>query len=93
VKDFKEQHSQKHKFFWDGDVVSCSCKYFEFRGILCRYVLTIFFHEDFFQISIRYLPLCWCCDEFQRPVEVNVMLSEVGHKGKGQSIDNEENIV
>ena len=32
-------------------------------------------------------------DEFQRPVEVNVMLSEVGHKGKGPYIENVENVV
>jgi hypothetical protein len=35
VKYYKEQHSQKHKVLWDGDVVSCSCKHFEFCGILC----------------------------------------------------------
>jgi hypothetical protein len=35
VKCYKEQHSQKHKVLWDGDVVSCSCKHFEFCGILC----------------------------------------------------------
>jgi hypothetical protein len=93
VKYYKEQHSQKHKVFWDGDVVGCSCKHFEFWGILCRHVLTIFLHKDCFQIPTRYLPLRWCRDEFQRPVEVNVMLSEVGHKGKGPYIENVENAV
>ena len=87
VKYYKEQHSQKRKVLWDGDVVGCSCKHFEFRGILCRHVLTIFLHKDCFEIPISYLPLRWCRDEFQRPVEVNMMLSE------GGPIENVENAV
>ncbi|XP_058772071.1 protein FAR1-RELATED SEQUENCE 11-like [Vicia villosa] len=87
VNYYNEKQSQKHKVLWDGDVVGCSCKHFEFWGILCSHILAIFLHKDCFQIPIRYLPLRWCQDEFQRPVEVN-MLSERGHKGKGPSIEN-----
>jgi hypothetical protein len=87
VKYYKEQHSQKHKVLWDGDVVSCSCKHFEFCGILCRHVLTIFLHKDCFEIPMSYLPLRWCRDEFQRPVEVNMMFSEE------RLIENVENAV
>ncbi|WJX12219.1 hypothetical protein P8452_02741 [Trifolium repens] len=87
VKYYKEQHSQKHKVLCDGDVVSCSCKNFEFCGILCSHVLTIFLHKDCFEIPMSYLPLRWCRDEFQRPVEVNMMFSE------GGPIENVENAV
>ena len=64
VDYYKDPHSQRHKVFWNGDLVTCSCKHFEFWGILCRHVLTVFIHKDCFEIPARYLPLCWCRDEF-----------------------------
>lgn len=71
VQHYKEQHSQKHIKFCGMvmQLISCSCKNFEFWGILCCHVLTIFLHMDYFQVSIRYLPLRWCRDEFHRQVE------------------------
>ncbi|KEH25041.1 hypothetical protein MTR_6g014355 [Medicago truncatula] len=46
VKYYNEQHSQKHKVLWDGDVVGFSSKHFEFWGIFRCHVLTIFLHKD-----------------------------------------------
>ncbi|KAL2930387.1 Protein FAR1-RELATED SEQUENCE 11, partial [Bienertia sinuspersici] len=46
-------------FFWDGVTTSCSCKIFEFWGILCRHILRVFSHRDCFKIPTVYLPLRW----------------------------------
>ncbi|KAJ8439208.1 hypothetical protein Cgig2_003421 [Carnegiea gigantea] len=64
VDYYKDPHAERHKVFWNVDLVTCSCKHVEFWGILCRHVLTVFIHKDCFEISARYLPLHWCCDEF-----------------------------
>ena len=38
----------------------CSFKNFEFGGLLCRHVLSVFLHKDFYQIPSLYLPPRWC---------------------------------
>ena len=38
----------------------CSFKNFEFGGILCRHVLSVFLHKDCYQIPSLYLPPRWC---------------------------------
>nr|GEU68987.1 protein FAR1-related sequence 11 [Tanacetum cinerariifolium] len=35
-----------HKVYWDGKVANCTCKNFEFVGILCRHILSVLIHED-----------------------------------------------
>ena len=37
----------------------CSCKNFEFWGILCCHILCIFLHKDCYQIPSLYLPPRW----------------------------------
>lgn len=64
VKYYKHSHTQNHVVIWENDVGSCSCKNFEFRGIICRHILSVFLYEDCFRISVTYLPLHWCRDEF-----------------------------
>ena len=34
----------------------CSCKNFEFWGIFCRHILSVFLHKDCYQIPSLYLP-------------------------------------
>ena len=41
---YEEKTSQKHLVLWDGEMTSCSCKNFEFWGILCRHTLSVFIH-------------------------------------------------
>lgn len=65
MKYYKNLHSQTHEVSWEGDVVTCSCKNFEFWGIVCRHILSVFLHEDCFQIPATYLPLRWCRDQCQ----------------------------
>ena len=52
---YKDKTSQKHKVLWDGEMTNCSCKHFEFWGILCRHILRIFLHKDCHQIRHMYL--------------------------------------
>ncbi|XP_065854922.1 protein FAR1-RELATED SEQUENCE 11-like [Euphorbia lathyris] len=64
VQHYDYPHSQEHKVLWDGIVAECSCRNFEFWGIICRHVLTLFLHKDCFQIPLTYLPLRWYRDEY-----------------------------
>ena len=57
---YKDETSQRHKVLWDGKITYCSCKNFEFWGILCYHVLSVFLHKDCYQILSLYLPPCWC---------------------------------
>ena len=59
---YKDETSQRHKVLWDGKMTYCSCKNFEFWGILCRHVLSVFFYKDCYQIPSLYLPPRWCCE-------------------------------
>lgn len=40
-------------------IISCSCRLFEFSGILCRHALRVLSTGNCFQIPDRYLPLRW----------------------------------
>ncbi|MCL7043751.1 hypothetical protein MKW94_018234 [Papaver nudicaule] len=59
--------TKKRKVYWDGNVTYCSCKNFEFCGIVCRHILQAFSHTGCFEIPDMYLPLRWrsdyLCDE------------------------------
>ncbi|KAG5531650.1 hypothetical protein RHGRI_026317 [Rhododendron griersonianum] len=65
VKYHKNVDSKKHKVFWDGETATCGCKHFEFWGILCRHILSVFLHKDCYQFPSMYLPSRWCRDTFQ----------------------------
>ena len=43
---YKEVNSREHVVFWDVKVGTCNCKLFEFWGILCHHILSIFLHKD-----------------------------------------------
>ncbi|KAK9756380.1 hypothetical protein RND81_01G092900 [Saponaria officinalis] len=73
VQHYKELCSQKHIVTWYDDIITCSCKIFEFWGIICRHVLSVFIHRDRFEIPMRYLPLRWYRDKFH--VRVIVLAS------------------
>ncbi|PKU62158.1 protein FAR1-RELATED SEQUENCE 11 [Dendrobium catenatum] len=49
------------KVDWDSreEFVSCSCRMFEFSGILCRHALRVLSTINCFQIPDRHLPLRW----------------------------------
>ncbi|XVF11801.1 hypothetical protein REPUB_Repub08aG0059100 [Reevesia pubescens] len=51
--------TQKHVVFWDGNLATCTCKQFEFRGILCQHVISVFLHKDCYEIPSMYLPSRW----------------------------------
>lgn len=57
IRYYEGVNYKKHKVFWDGNIAFCSCKNFEFWGILCRHAIRVLLHTDCFKIPIVYLPL------------------------------------
>ncbi|XP_059448381.1 protein FAR1-RELATED SEQUENCE 11 isoform X1 [Corylus avellana] len=63
--DFLVRHHMKveggRKVYWDprDGIISCSCRHFEFSGILCRHALRVLSTGNCFQIPDRYLPIRW----------------------------------
>lgn len=89
VQYYKNLESQRHQVKWQDDLVRCSCKNFEFWGIICRHILSVFLHQDCFQISGTYLPLRWQRDEFQENggehvTEETINIVDLGEKGTVQ---------
>ena len=70
---YKDETSQKHKVLWDCEVTNCSCKHFEFWGILCRHILNVFLHKDCYHIPPMYLPSRWCCEASSSEKELLVL--------------------
>ncbi|KAL2901775.1 Protein FAR1-RELATED SEQUENCE 11, partial [Bienertia sinuspersici] len=62
VRFFEGNTARHHKVFWDGYTALCSCKNFEFWGIICRHILRVFCQRDCFVIPPSYLPPRWHCD-------------------------------
>jgi hypothetical protein len=52
---YKDKTSQKHKVLWDSEMTTSSCKDFEFWGILCHHILSVFLHKDCYRIPPMYL--------------------------------------
>ncbi|XP_071704218.1 protein FAR1-RELATED SEQUENCE 11-like [Rutidosis leptorrhynchoides] len=62
IRYFNGENHTNHKVYWDGSQASCTCKNFEFWGILCRHVFRVLTYTDCFKIPPPYLPLRWCCN-------------------------------
>ncbi|XP_071695857.1 protein FAR1-RELATED SEQUENCE 11-like [Rutidosis leptorrhynchoides] len=54
-----------HTVFWDGKVAMCTCKNFEFVGILCRHILCVFIHVGCFEIPSIYLHPRWSRNDIE----------------------------
>ncbi|XP_058766139.1 protein FAR1-RELATED SEQUENCE 11-like [Vicia villosa] len=67
---YKDDNTRKHQVFWDGKIAACSCKLFEFWGILCRHILSIFLHKDCYEIPPYYFPSRWRLQESHEDDEV-----------------------
>ncbi|CAL5191621.1 unnamed protein product [Lathyrus oleraceus] len=81
LRYYKDANSRKHMVFWDGKIATCSCKHFEFWGILCRHILSIFLHKDCHEIPSNYLPSRWRLqvsheDEEVNPQPINVVFED-----------------
>ncbi|XP_063949955.1 protein FAR1-RELATED SEQUENCE 1-like [Daucus carota subsp. sativus] len=59
VQHYTQENTQKHLVGWNGQMLVCSCKHFEFWGIICRHILSVFLHQDVFTIPSSYFPLRW----------------------------------
>ncbi|ERN12087.1 protein FAR1-RELATED SEQUENCE 11-like isoform X2 [Amborella trichopoda] len=55
----KKEKGRKVSLTVKDNVMNCSCKGFEFTGIICRHSLHVLFKENFIQIPDRYLPKRW----------------------------------
>jgi hypothetical protein len=82
LRFYKDINSRKHEVFWDGKIATCSCKHFEFWGILCRHILSIFLHKDCHEIPSNYLSSRWLLQapiddkEVESPIDDNVVIEE-----------------
>ncbi|XP_057997657.1 putative protein FAR1-RELATED SEQUENCE 10 [Hevea brasiliensis] len=74
VQYFDTIRSEKHEVFWNGRQATCSCQHFEFWGILCRHILSVFLHKDCFQIPDVYFLMRWRSD-LSSQVTSNILLS------------------
>lgn len=83
---YEEKASQKHLVLWDDEMTSCSCKNFEFWGILCRHTLSVFIHKDCYQIPSLYLPPRWCRETSLGGKEL-IVLSDVNLVDKENMVD------
>ncbi|XP_074299172.1 protein FAR1-RELATED SEQUENCE 11-like [Silene latifolia] len=59
LKYYEPGNSRSRRVFWDGKIAMCSCKQFEFLGILCRHILRVFIQTDCNNIPSSYLPIRW----------------------------------
>ena len=48
-----------HQVVWDGKMAKCTCKNFEFVGILCRHILSVLIHKGCFEIPSSYWLSRW----------------------------------
>nr|XP_043612259.1 protein FAR1-RELATED SEQUENCE 11-like [Erigeron canadensis] len=86
IRYFESENHKSHQVFWDGHIALCSCKNFEFWGILCRHIFRALLHKDCFEIPRVYFPLRWSLDSFQsasvmQPVSANVSFTHKTVKG------------
>ncbi|XP_074298360.1 protein FAR1-RELATED SEQUENCE 11-like [Silene latifolia] len=82
VKYFEGDNARQHRVFWDGDRAICSCKNFEFWGIICRHMLRVFVHTDCFNIPSFYFPQRWHCDALQNTTNIEEVVDEVSIGGE-----------
>lgn len=75
VKYYKGIQINKHQVVWDGKVAKCSCKNFEFIGILCRHILSVLLHKDCFNIPLAYWPSRWKREEDSQSHELEFVNS------------------
>ncbi|GKA43907.1 protein FAR1-related sequence 11 [Tanacetum coccineum] len=81
--------NKNHKVFWDGNIIMCSCKNFEFWGILCRHIFRVLLHKDCFKIPPIYFPLRWCSDNLQRSAKDNeISMDETSINNEDILLDN-----
>ncbi|KAL2894378.1 Protein FAR1-RELATED SEQUENCE 11 [Bienertia sinuspersici] len=62
VRYYANDKSRCHKVFWDGNIAMCSCKQYEFLGIICRHILQIFHQKDCHEVPSTYFPSRWRLD-------------------------------
>ncbi|XP_043720901.1 protein FAR1-RELATED SEQUENCE 5-like [Telopea speciosissima] len=60
--DVPEEYKCEVWFDLDAGVVTCSCKLFEFMGLLCKHILRVFHKTDLKEIPSQYLLKRWTMD-------------------------------
>lgn len=76
VRYYEGEDKRSHRVFWNGSTTRCSCKNFEFWGILCCHILRVLFHNDCFKIPSFYLPIRWCCEALQATTSTQEVVVE-----------------
>ncbi|KAK9671524.1 hypothetical protein RND81_12G036200 [Saponaria officinalis] len=67
IKYFEDGTFRQHKVFWDENISTCTCKNFEFWGMICWNILRVFVHKYCFTIPPYYLPPRWRSKTKGRP--------------------------
>ena len=67
-------------------MTNCSCKHFEFWGILCRHILSVFLQKDCYHILPLNLPSRWCCEASLSEKEL-LVLDDENLVGKENVVD------
>lgn len=64
------------KVLWvpQDEFITCSCRHFEFSGILCRHILRVLSTNNCFHIPDQYLPLRWRDSSSTKPAVGKVQL-------------------
>ncbi|KAJ8435292.1 hypothetical protein Cgig2_026384 [Carnegiea gigantea] len=70
LRYYEGSHNRNHQVFWDGNIIMCSCKKFEFFGILYRHILRIFLQKDSHKVPSAYLPSRWCLQQYSHELDV-----------------------
>lgn len=76
MQHYTRGNTQQHKVLWDNKIARCSCRQFEFCGILCRHILSVFSHNDCFEIPFEYLPSRWRREAFHDKEAFNALRND-----------------
>nr|XP_023873634.1 protein FAR1-RELATED SEQUENCE 4-like [Quercus suber] len=71
----------------DTNEVNCNCRFFEFRGILCRHQITVLFHMKIDQVPNKYILKRWCNNIKRSHTKVRINYDNRLVKPKTQRFD------
>ncbi|XP_071727654.1 protein FAR1-RELATED SEQUENCE 11-like [Rutidosis leptorrhynchoides] len=60
-----QKATRYHNVVWDGNVAKYTCKNFEFVGILCLHILSVFIHKGCFEVPSKYWHPRWSRNDTQ----------------------------
>ncbi|KAJ4756927.1 Protein FAR1-RELATED SEQUENCE 5 [Rhynchospora pubera] len=69
------------------EIVYCSCKGYDFEGLLCSHAIKVMHHVNMFHLPSRYIMKRWCKDANARVKRSNIEMSmEIGSTQEQESV-------